>query len=296
MSDGWIFLQLLIDGLSRGAMYGLMGMGMALIFGIVGIINLAHGELFMLGCFVMYYMVVALGLPPAVGIVAASLCLFAGGILIERGLIGPLRQRLGGAWLVDGYVLTIGVMIILQNLALIAFGPREHGVASLWPGRHFVGELAISNEKLVIMVVAGLFFAGLATFLRRTFLGRAIRATAQNPAAAQVLGIDVRRIYTIAFGIGSGLAGAVGGLLLTTYPAYPTVGGEILLKAFIVVIIGGLGNIRGAMLAGLLLGVLEAFSISVASGGWQNTVSALLVIGVLVLRPNGLFSSQTTRP
>jgi branched-chain amino acid transport system permease protein len=289
-------LQLLLDGITRGAMYGLMGMGMALIFGIVGVINLCHGELFMIGCYVMYWALVTLGLPPVVGLTVATAFLFVLGLAIERGLLAALRWRLGDKWLTDGYVLTIGLMIIFQNLALIVFGAGERAVASTWPGRFFLGDVVVAKDRLMILIGAVVVVTMLALFLSRTFLGRAIRATGQHPDAAQVIGINIRQVYTVTFGIGSALAGAVGALLLSIYPAYPTVGGDIMLKSFVVVIVGGLGNVWGAMLAGLLLGILETFATVIASGGWQNSLSAFLVLLVLVLRPSGLFTRQTSRP
>jgi len=291
-----IMLQLTIDGITRGAMYGLMAAGLALIFGIVRVINMAHGELFMLGAYVMYFVTVAFGLPAPIGILVASATLFFVGLTLERSLIAPLRTRLGDRWLVDGYVLTIGIMVILQNLALIAFGPRERGLASLWPGRMEFGDLVIANERLVILAGAIAAMTALGLFLGRTALGRAIRATAENPEAAQVMGIDTDRIYALTFGIGAALAGAVGALLLSIYPAYPTVGGDILLKAFVVVILGGLGRVGGAMLAGPLLGIIESYATAFAPGGWQSTIISALVLAVLVVRPQGLFSRQVTRP
>jgi branched-chain amino acid transport system permease protein len=291
-----VLLQLTIDGITRGAMYGLMAAGLALIFGIVRVINMAHGELFMLGAYTMYFATSAMGMPAALGILLASATMFIFGMALERSLIAPLRSRLGDRWLVDGYVLTIGAMVVLQNLALIVFGPRERGLAALWPGRVEIGDIVISNERIAILLGAVAATVALGLFLNRTAIGLAIRATAEHPEAAQVMGIDISFIYAIAFGIGSALAGAVGGLLLSIYPAYPTVGGDILLKAFVVVIIGGLGSVGGAMLAGPLLGIIEAYATAFAPGGWQNTVTSLLVIGVLVLRPQGLFSQQVTRP
>jgi branched-chain amino acid transport system permease protein len=294
--DPTFAMQILVDGLARGAMYGLMGIGLALVFGILGIINLGHGEFFMLGCYAMYWLLVILGLPAWLSIPLAAGILLIVGVLIELGLLAPLRWRFRDRWLTDGYVLTIGIMIILQNLALIIFGAQEHGIASLWPGRIFIGDVVIAKDRILVLVGAAVAVGGLAVFLRYTFLGRAIRATGEHPEAAQVVGIDIRLIYRITFGISAALAGATGALLLSTYPAYPLVGGDIMLKSFVVVIIGGLGNIWGALLAGLLLGTMEAFATVLSSGGWQNSLSALLVLLVLVVRPSGLFSRQTSRP
>ena len=294
--DAIVVTQLLVDGVIRGSMYGLMGMGMALIFGIMGLINFAHGELFMVGAYIMYYVTVAAGLPPWLGVIVAAICLFGVGVALERGLISPLRRRLGENWLVDGYVLTIGLLIVFQNLALVGFGAREHGMAYLVSGSFHAGDIIVTFERLTILFVALVTVAVLAAFMRYTYTGRAIRATAENHEAAQALGIDVRRSYTITFGIGSALIGGVGALLISIYPAMPTVGGDILLKGFVVVVIGGLGNVWGAMLAGPLLGVIESFSAVFASGGWQHVITAGLVLIVLGLRPAGLFSKSVTRP
>ena len=294
--DAIVVAQLLVDGIIRGCMYGLMAMGMALVFGIMGLINFAHGELFMIGAYIMYYVTVAAGLPAGIGVIVAALSLFAAGIALERGLISPLRRRLGENWLVDGYVLTIGLLIVFQNLALVGFGARERGIATLVPGRFHVGGVILTYERLTILIVALVTVAVFAAFMRYTFTGRAIRATAENHEAAQALGIDVRRSYTITFGIGAGLIGGVGGLLISIYPAMPTVGGDILLKGFVVVVIGGLGNVWAAMLAGPLLGIIESFSAVFASGGWQHVITSGLVLVVLALRPAGLFSKSVTRP
>ena len=288
--------QFFVDGLGRGLMYGLMGMGLALIFGIMGLINFAHGSFFMIGTYLMYFVAVQLGLPFPVGIILAAIGLFLFGALIERSLITPLRARLGANWLVDGYVMTIGLLIVLENLALIVMGPREHGVAKLIEGRTAISGVIVTYERILIFAVAILVVFGLAAFMRYTSTGRAIRATSEHPEAAMAMGIDIRRIYTITFALGSALIGGVGGLLLSTYPAFPSIGGDILLKSFVVVIVGGLGNVWAAMVAGILLGLVEAYAQGVASSGWQNSIIAAIVVAVLVFRPAGLFSKPVSRP
>ena len=288
--------QFFVDGLGRGLMYGLMGMGLALIFGIMGLINFAHGSFFMIGTYLMYFVAVQLGLPFPVGIILAAIGLFLFGALIERSLITPLRARLGANWLVDGYVMTIGLLIVLENLALIVMGPREHGVAKLIEGRTAISGVIVTYERILIFTVAILVVFGLAAFMRYTNTGRAIRATSEHPEAAMAMGIDIRRIYTITFALGSALIGGVGGLLLSTYPAFPSIGGDILLKSFVVVIVGGLGNVWAAMVAGILLGLVEAYAQGVASAGWQNSIIAAIVVAVLVFRPAGLFSKPVSRP
>ncbi len=288
--------QFFVDGLGRGVMYGLMGMGLALIFGIMGLINFAHGSFFMIGTYLMYFFAVHLGVPFPIGIILAAVGLFLIGAMLERGLITPLRARLGSNWLVDGYVMTIGLLIVLENLALIVMGPREHGISKLVEGRTAIFGVIVTHERIVIFAVAILVVFGLAAFMRYTNTGRAIRATSEHPDAAMAMGIDIRRIYTITFALGAALIGGVGGLLLSTYPAFPTIGGDVLLKSFIVVIVGGLGNVWAAMVAGILLGLVEAYAQGVASAGWQNSIIAAIVVAVLVFRPAGLFSKSVSRP
>ncbi|MGD9742587.1 MAG: branched-chain amino acid ABC transporter permease [Dongiaceae bacterium] len=289
LADPNILTVLVLQGLVRGAMYALMGIGLSLIFGILGVVNFAHGELFMLGSYVMYLVVGILGMPFYLGIVAAAGVVFVCGVAIERGLVEQLRRRAGRDWISDSFVLTIGLAVVLQNLAHLAFGSRQYGVAELVAGSVPVGELEISLERLAIFGLACLAVLLLWAFMKFARTGRAIRAAAQNAEAAETLGIDVRNLFTVTFGLGAAFAGVAGALLISIYPASPTVGAEPLLKSFAVVVLGGLGNVSGAIAAGLLLGVLEAFTIFIAADGWQNVLTAYLVILVLLVRPAGLF-------
>ncbi len=296
LADPGVLLDLTLQGLVRGSMYALMGIGLSLIFGILGIVNFAHGELFMVGAYVMYYVISIPGVPFVAGVAAAAVAVFILGVLIERGLVEPLRRRAGREWLMDAFVLTIGLMVIMQNGAQILFGAERLGVPEIIPGAFSLGEIDISYERIAIFGTAAVAVALLWAFVRFTRTGRAIRATAQNPEAAQTLGIDINRIYTIAFGIGAALAGISGALLISIYPAYPTVGADPALRSFAVVIIGGLGNIPGAIAGGLLLGVLEAFAFFLMSAGWQNVLTAVLIVLVMIIRPSGLFAPRGARP
>ncbi|HZT19188.1 MAG TPA: branched-chain amino acid ABC transporter permease, partial [Dongiaceae bacterium] len=203
LADPGVLLDLTLQGLVRGSMYALMGIGLSLIFGILGIVNFAHGELFMVGAYVMYYVISIPGVPFVAGVAAAAVAVFILGVLIERGLVEPLRRRAGREWLMDAFVLTIGLMVIMQNGAQILFGAERLGVPEIIPGAFSLGEIDISYERIAIFGTAAVAVALLWAFVRFTRTGRAIRATAQNPEAAQTLGIDINRIYTIAFGIGA---------------------------------------------------------------------------------------------
>jgi branched-chain amino acid transport system permease protein len=296
LADPAVLSELAFQGLVRGAMYALMGIGLALIFGILGVVNFAHGEFFMLGTYVMYYVAAVLGLPFLAGVAAAAIVLFVVGLLVERGLIEPLRKRAGRDWLLDSFVLTIGLMVILQNLALLGFGSRRRGVTTMIDGSLTFGDIVITYERLAILALAVVIVGLLAAYIKLTDTGKAIRATAQHPEAAQTLGIDINRIYTVAFGIGAALAGAAGALLISIFPAFPTVGYQPVLKSFAVVILGGLGNVPGAIAGGFLLGIVEAYAIFFMSAGWQSVITPLIIILVLIFRPQGLFTAQGERP
>lgn len=290
-----VLTEILLQGLVRGSMYALMGAGLSLIFGIMRVNNFSQGELMMIGTYTMYVTSVMLGLPFIAGIIGAALLLFAVGMLIERALIEPLRRRAGRDWLLDAFVLTIGLMVVLQNLALIIFGGRRYGITQMIGGSLEIGSIVISYERLAILVIAMVVVGLLAAFIKFTNPGKAIRATAQNAEAAQTLGIDTASVFTYTFGIGASLAGLAGALLISIFPAYPTVGMQPIIKSIAVIILGGLGYVPGAIAAGLLLGVIEAYSILFMSAGWQNVLTALLVILILILRPSGLFGAATVQ-
>lgn len=295
--DPGILAQVLLQGLVRGSMYALMASGLSLIFGIMGVKNFSHGEMFMLGSYVMFFVAVVMGAWFPLGIAAAAVVLFFVGCLIERGLVAPLRRRAGRDWLLDAFVLTIGIMVVLQNLALIVFGTRRRGVTDLIDGRLQIGtDIIISYERLMIVAVAAAVGIALFVFVRHTHAGKAMRATSQDPEAAQTLGIDISRVYTYAFGIGAALAGLAGALLISIFPAFPTVGFHPIIKSIASVILGGLGNVQGAIAAGLLLGLIEGYTAFFLSAGWQSVMTAVLVIVVLIFRPAGLFSPRVERP
>ena len=296
LADPAILSELIFQGSVRGAMYALMGIGLSLIFGILGVVNFAHGEFFMLGTYAMYYVSAVLGLPFLAGIAAAAMMLFVVGVLIERGLIEPLRKRAGRDWLLDSFVLTIGLMVILQNLALLGFGSRRRGITTMIEGSLTFGDVVVTYERLAILALAVVIVGLLAAYIKLTDTGKAIRATAQHPEAAQTLGIDINHIYTIAFGIGAALAGAAGALLISIFPAFPNVGYQPVLKSFAVVILGGLGNIPGAIAGGFVLGIVEAYAIFFMSAGWQSVITPLIIVLVLIFRPQGLFTAQGERP
>lgn len=293
--DPAIFSELFLQGLVRGSIYALMAVGLSMIFGILGVVNFAQGEFYMAGAYIAYFVSSALGLPFVLAIAAAIFGGFLLGMLVERGLLRPLRRWSGRNWLLDSFVVTIGLMIVGQNAAQMIFGSSRRSVSDVFPGVISIGEVSISAERIAILALSAATVSLLWLFMRFSRTGRAIRATAQNAESAQALGINTDRIYTVAFGMGCALAAAAGAILISVIPAFPTAGQEPVLKSFAVVILGGLGSISGAIFAGLLLGLLEAFSTFFLSSGWQSVLTACLVISVLIIRPTGLFASKGVR-
>ncbi len=291
-----VIVQLVLLGLVRGTMYAVMGVGLSVIFGIMGIVNFAHGELFMIGCYIMYFATGMLKLPFPVGIAAAAALMFIVGMLLEKGLVSKLREKSGREWLMNSFVLTIGLMVIFQNLALITFGSRQRGIISLIPGIIELGDVILINDHLLIIALSAASVGALYYFTKKTRTGKGIRATSQHAEAALTLGININRMFTISFGIGAVLAGIAGALLITLFPANPYAGSQPVLKSFVVVVLGGLGNVNGAIIAGLMIGLIETFSMFFLAGGWQNVLVFGVVIAVLIFKPDGLFAKAGERP
>jgi len=278
-------LQVLANGLVIGGSYALMAVGLTLIFGYMDLVNFAHGELYMLGGFAAYTFLVMLGLPFLVGFPAAVVAVMAFGYLLDRVVLKPLRGR----GVMAGILTTIGLAIILQNAALLIWNPVpkrlpvpiEAGVLQLGPVR-------LGTVQLLAAVLAFAIIGGAGLFMRRSRSGIAVRATFQDPDAAALMGLSVDRIYAATFAGGAGLAAAGGALLGMVFLITPTMGEIANLKAFTVVILGGLGNFAGAAVAGILVGTVESVSATYISSGYKDAIAFLLLIVVLSLRPQGI--------
>ena len=296
LADPAILSELIFQGLVRGAMYALMGIGLSLIFGILGVVNFAHGEFFMLGTYAMYFVSAVLACRSSPAWRPRRSCCSSSASWSSARCSSRCASAPGATGCSIPFVLTIGLMVILQNLALLGFGSRRRGITTMVEGSIVVGDVTITYERLAILALAVVIVGLLAAYIKFTATGKAIRATAQHPEAAQTLGIEINRIYTVAFGIGAALAGAAGALLISIFPAFPTVGYQPVLKSFAVVILGGLGNIPGAIAGGFVLGIVEAYAIFFMSAGWQSVLTPLIIILVLMFRPQGLFTAQGERP
>jgi len=300
-----IFLQQVANGLTLGSIYALVALGYTLVYGILGLINFAHGEVVMVGALTALAaskFLLAAALPAPVVfvlafLIAAAVCM-ALGVVIERIAYRPLRNAPRLAPLITA----IGVSIILQQLAMMLWGRSYHAMPQLLPETAFaLGGVQITVIQLVIIGVAGLTMAALLVLVNRTRLGRAMRATAESPSIAALMGVDANRIIVLAFMIGSALAALAGMLVASNYGiAHYNMGFMLGLKAFTAAVLGGIGNLAGAVVGGLLLGVIEALGagyIGDLTGGvlgsqYQDVFAFFVLIGVLVLRPAGLLGER----
>lgn len=289
-----IILQQIFYGVVLGSTYVLIASGFSLIWGVVGILNLAHGEFFMLGAFATYFIFTYLEWNPILGILITMVLIFGTGFLSEKLTIKPLRHRKRMDYEMSTLMMTIGIQIFLQNLALVIFGPKYKGIPAYFDGILRLGPLVISYDRMFIFIVALLLIAILLLLFKYTRVGLAMRAVSENPDAASLAGIPMDRTLSISFALSTSLAGAAGALLIPIYNAYPMVGANVILLAFSIVIFGGLGSVKGAIYAGFIVGIFESLAVLFISSAWKDVIVFLIVILVLTFRPRGLFGLKET--
>ncbi len=278
--------QLILNGVMLGAMYAIIAVGLTLIFGIVRVVNFAHGEFLMIGMYAVFILSQRFGLSPYAAALPAVLLLFALGALIQRFII----QRLLNA---DEHIqifATVGLSTAFINLALMLFGADLRAVDMPWARQSAtVGPFNVLYGHVVILVAAIALVAGLHVFLQTTALGRAIRATAQNRYAARLMGVKVERIYVIAFGLGAACVGLASALIMPLYPASPTIGAYFVLTAFVVVVLGGMRSIYGAFFGAMIIGVVDSLSGYYIAPDLKEVVYFAIFILILIFKPTGLF-------
>ena len=277
--------QYLFNGVLVGANYALIALGLTVIFGLMNIANFAHGQFYMMGGFMAYVLTSSLGLNYFVSIGIAVLIVAAFGVLLDRTIFKRLRSEP----LISSVLVTIGLAILLENLALIVWGPRPEAIPTPFSKMPVIlGPIFATEARLFALGVTFATILGVHLLLRYSRWGKAVRATFQQPEAAALVGIDVDRLYSACFGIGAGLAALGGALLGAIFFVHPTMGGIATLKAFVVVILGGMGSFPGAIAGGLLLGIAESFGTLITSD-YKDAIGFILVILILLYRPDGLF-------
>ncbi|MDW8063000.1 MAG: branched-chain amino acid ABC transporter permease [Candidatus Caldarchaeum sp.] len=284
----------LVNGLITGSTYALMAVGFTLVYGIMRVINFAHGALYMVGAYAAYLAISYLGFDPIVSIGFSFIAVFLLGMIIERFLVAPIR-KLKGDQLVNSILVTLGLSIFLENIMLEIFGAYPKGEVYYYPGTVDFFNVTISFERIIFLVTGVVSVSGFAFFTRYSRLGKAIRAVAMNPEAATVAGIDLPRIYMLTFAISSGLAATAGALLLPMNFAHPFVGQEPLRTMFVVVVLGGLGSIVGALLAGFILGITKSV-VTLLFGSVVHDIAAFVILLlILLVRPQGLMGWEKPR-
>lgn len=287
------FLGYLINGISLGSVYAIIALGYTMVYGIAKMLNFAHGDVIMIGAFVIYTMMSALGVSPIVGVLAAVVLCTLLGVTIERVAYRPLRNA-GSPLAV--LITAIGVSYLLQNLALLIFGADTkvfQSVVSLGVLSFADGRLIISGETVVTIISCIVVMIALTSFIKYTKPGRAMVAVSEDRGAAQLMGINVNGTIALTFAIGSGLAAIAGALLCSAYPSLsPYVGSMPGIKAFVAAVLGGIGSIPGAMIGGILLGVIENLSKAYISSQLSDAIVFGVLIVVLLLRPTGILGKN----
>ena len=293
-----VFLQTLIQGFLLGGLYALIGLGMALIMGVMKIINLAHGELMMVAMYIAYVLFSTFHIDPYLSIVVAAPALFLLGVGLQKYLINPVL-KVEAIIPENQVILTVGIGMVLANIATIIFSsdykttPVEYATKAWYLSDYWKAspiELSLSMPWSVSFCVALIITAALWFFLTKTDMGKSIRATAQDKDAALLMGVNVERMRVVTFGLGSALVGSAGCLFIPIYYLYPDLGGQFTLIAFVITILGGLGSTIGAIVGGLILGVFESLTSTYAGMGWAPVGRFMIFVAALIFVPGGIMS------
>jgi branched-chain amino acid transport system permease protein len=281
-----IFLQFVINGLVIGGAYALIGIGLTMIFGIMNVVNFAHGEMYMLGAYFLYTFFSLLGINFFLSMMLAISAVMLVGFLFEKAILRQIRSMS-----IDTVMLAmIGLSLFFQNIAMLVWSPVPESIQSPFSQEAYVvGGLYFLPQRIVVICIALMLVVLTHLLLKKTKMGKAMRATFQDREAASLMGISSNKIYSFTFTLGTGLAAAAGTLLGPIFTVNPYIGNLANLKAFVIVIIGGLGSFAGAVSAGFLLGIFESLGAVYVSSGYQDAVGFILLIIILIFRPTGLF-------
>jgi branched-chain amino acid transport system permease protein len=282
-------IQQIMNGLVLGSTYALIGLGLTIIYGILGIVNWAHGELYMLGAFAGLFFVVNLHFPFVAGLIASMAVMAAFGIVMERLVFRPLRK----AHEMNMIIGTLGISIFLMNAAIVLFSPNPMRFPTEFSNQYlsFFG-ISITTQRLLVFCVT-IFLIGLFHYvIKYTSIGKAMRACEQNPDAARLMGININQVALVTCAIGSALAAAAGTLVGPVFLVSPPMGLMVIAKVFAVVILGGMGNVAGAIWAAFILGLAESLTAGFVSSYYKDVVTFVILISVLVFKPQGLFGKN----
>jgi branched-chain amino acid transport system permease protein len=287
--DATHFLQLIVQGTLLGGIYGLIAMGLSLIFGVMGVINFAHGQMMVMAMYVSYWIFVLLGLDPYLSLIVAAAAIFILGYVIQSSIVNRILDYPEAMQVLP----LVSLGLILENLALLLWGPDHRSpqtalaLKTIW-----IGNVMIDVSRFIAFVLAIIITFLIFITLKKTNIGKSIRAASDNRTGAILVGIDVNRIYNTSFALGAATTGAAGVLLLPLMPLSPHMGHDFTLTAFIVVILGGMGNLIGALVGGLILGVAESMATLILPATLKQVVSFSILIIIMLFRPQGLFGGK----
>jgi branched-chain amino acid transport system permease protein len=282
-------LEVIVGGVLLGGLYACMAIGFSVIWGVTNLINLAHGSMIIIGAYITWLLVNRTGIDPFLLVPVAGAALFLFGYALQRLLLNRVLR----SSLFMTLILTFGLNMLLVNINLELFSADVRSITMPYADRALeLGGMRVAYTRIAVFAVALFLTLALHLFMEHTRTGQAIRATAQNARAANVLGIDTREIYAIAFGIGAAMAGAAGALVAILYSFSPVSGDSFTMKAFVIVALGGLGSIHGAIVAGIFLGVTENLVSGLGVPGYRDAVSFIVLVGMLLVRPRGLFGNR----
>lgn len=288
----------LVNAMVIGAMWALMAAGLALVLGVMNIPHFAHGEFFMIGSYVAYFVFSSVRplmgkVSPLVTIVVAFVAGFVTGVIVEKFVFYPLRKRTKEQWVMNTFLITVGLSFILSNGANLLIGPKFLGIRQYWeisPLSLF--GVRVAFDRIFAIIVAIVAILALWLFLWKTDIGRAIRAVAQDETGTQLVGIDIDTIYMITFALVSALAAMAGATLLFLFPAYPTVGLVPLYFSWFVVILVGLGNVQGAFIGGFIVALIQTITQQFFGTAWSDVVPVLIMVLILLVKPYGIFGAE----
>ncbi|HEY3307399.1 MAG TPA: branched-chain amino acid ABC transporter permease [Desulfuromonadaceae bacterium] len=284
-----VLLQSIISGVLIGGVYALIGIGLTIIFGVMRVINFAHGDIMMVGMYLTYFLFTLAGIDPFISVLITMPLMFLFGAILQRIFI----NRILGSLPQNQILLTIGLGLIMSNTTMLAFTSDYKILTTTYSSSSFnLGGISISEPLLISFLITAAITAALYWFLIKTDTGQAIRATAQDREAAQLMGINVKWMSILSFGIGSAMAGTAGALIAPTYYIFPQVGSAFTLKAFVITVLGGMGSIVGATLGGIIIGLVESVAAVTISSDWKDVVVFSIFLLVLLIKPSGLMGKS----
>ena len=282
-----LIIQLLIIGTLQGGTYALAAFGLSLIFGVSNVLNLAHGQFLMLGGLLTFVLFTATKWNPLLLSLILIPLFFAMGYLFEKGLIRPLLGRKGHELVIASILVTLGASLAIEDITSFLWGPEEKGISYIIPSLN-IGSMVISSVRLLGLLFITLLTVAVHLFLKKTYTGRALRATTQNRQGAMLMGVNTFRIGSITFGIGTILASAAGVFYVILFTITPFIGIPLSIKYLCIIVMGGLGSLYGSLVGGLILGITEALT-GFFAPHWSETAAFFILVTILLIRPRGLF-------